>query len=261
MSKLTADGIRALKGKRQLTETFTQDPGEAAAAAAAGIDVIVTGGSAAAAVRAAAPEVFLIVAPSVNFDGGHDIAIRGGLETMEAGADAIYCASPDMDTIAAMAGAGVLVIGHVGYVPARMEWTCGPRAFGKTAEEAVTLYRDTKAYEQAGAFGIEMELVADRVAAEINRRTSLFVISMGSGNGCDGQYVFAADILGTNPGHVPRHAKQYRNLSPEDTPSRDVMAEAFREFREDVNSGRYPGPEHTIRVIDEEYDRFQSMLD
>jgi 3-methyl-2-oxobutanoate hydroxymethyltransferase len=39
------------------------------------------------------------------------------------------------------------------------------------------------------------------------------VMSMGSGPGCDVEYVFACDILGTTSGHIPRHAKKYRDFS------------------------------------------------
>ena len=48
-----------------------------------------------------------------------------------------------------------------------------------------------------------MEVVPFEVASEISKRMELLVISMGSGNGCDAQYLFAEDILGTNRGHVP----------------------------------------------------------
>ncbi len=54
---------------------------------------------------------------------------------------------------------------------------------------------------------------------------------MGSGKGCDAQYLFAEDILGTNRGHVPRHAKVYRNLAGElDRIQRSEM-QAFREYQ------------------------------
>ena len=38
---------------------------------------------------------------------------------------------------------------------------------------------------------------------------------MGSGSGCDGQYLFSQDILGYNTGHVPRHSRIYRNFKKE----------------------------------------------
>ncbi len=37
-------------------------------------------------------------------------------------------------------------------------------------------------------------------------------LSMGSGSGCDGQYLFANDVLGYTNGHIPRHARIYRDF-------------------------------------------------
>ncbi len=51
------------------------------------------------------------------------------------------------------------------------------------------------AFEEAGAAFIEMECVPARVAAEIAKRVKIPVISIGSGPGCDGQFLFAEDIL------------------------------------------------------------------
>ena len=35
---------------------------------------------------------------------------------------------------------------------------------------------------------------------------------MGSGSDCDGQYLFANDVLGYTEGHMPRHARVYKNF-------------------------------------------------
>jgi 3-methyl-2-oxobutanoate hydroxymethyltransferase len=159
-----------------------------------------------------------------------------------------------------MADVKVPVIGHVGYIPYRQNWIGGPRAIGKTAQEALQVYRHTKAYEAASAIGIEMELVPDRVAAEISKRTTMCVISMGSGTGCDAQYLFATDILGTNKGHVPRHAKQYANLQPEYERLRKVMTDAFSQFKQEVDSGAYPESGHVVGVKDNEFTKFMDGL-
>ncbi len=89
------------------------------------------------------------------------------------------------------------------------------RAVGRNAEQAAQVYHDSKAFEAAGAFAIEMEVVPARVAAEITRRVSLLTISLGSGTDCDATYLFSADLLGENRGHIPRHAKIYRNFAAE----------------------------------------------
>src|SRR6185436_8039791 len=118
---------------------------------------------------------------------------------------AIYCAA-SLDTIRALRAEGVPVCGHSGLIPSQATWTGGFKAVGKTAETARLVWRQVRALEEAGAFAAEIEVVPSEVAAAISARTSLVLISMGAGAGCDAQYLFADDVLGSNTGHVPRHA-------------------------------------------------------
>ncbi len=260
MARLTVHGIRTLKGKRQLTQIFTMKPEEAAAADTAGIDIVVTAGSTVPVIRRAAPGAFLVGVPS-GLEFSDESAIRSALGLMEQGADAIYSLTHSLARIAAMADQKVPVIGHVGYVPYHASWMGPPRAVGRKAAEALEVYRKTQALERAGAFGVEMELVPHRVASEIARRTGLCVISMGSGTGCDAQYLFAEDILGTNTGHVPRHAKTYRNLSAEYERLQGLMSEAFSEFAAEVRSGAFPAVRNLLPVDEAEFGKFLEGLE
>lgn len=88
------------------------------------------------------------------------------------------------------------IVGHVGIVPARATWTGGFRAVGRDADTAIRVYEECKAYQQAGAIAVEIEVVPDEVARAISERLDILLWSMGSGGGCDAQYLFAEDILG-----------------------------------------------------------------
>ena len=131
---------------------------------------------------------------------------------------------------------------------------------GKTGDEAAQVYRHTMEYEDAGAIGVEMEIVPEQVATEISKRTSMTVISMGSGSGCDAQYLFATDVLGTNEGHVPRHAKIYANLKAEQARVQEIRVNAFKAFHEDVSSGAYPEPGHNLGMDDSEFEAFLGQI-
>jgi 3-methyl-2-oxobutanoate hydroxymethyltransferase len=155
-----------------------------------------------------------------------------------------------------MAREKIPVVGHVGYVPYRSTWFGGTRAVGKTADEALQVYRDVLAYQEAGAIAVEMEIVPHRVAAEIAKRVKLLIISMGSGSGGDVQYLYATDVLGTNTGHIPRHAKVYANLHAELQRVQKMRVEAFRSLKEDVDSGAFPEPKHLLEVSDREFESF-----
>ena len=53
--------------------------------------------------------------------------------------------------------------------------------------------------------------ISYKIANKISKELEISVISLGSGKGCDIQYLFAEDILGINKKKIPKHAKKYRN--------------------------------------------------
>lgn len=243
--KLEVHQIRALKGVRQLTELNVTGPEQARAAEAAGIDIVVSGRlDQRAAIRAAAPATHfcfgLIYGQHVNTDQ----ALRAAFDALDAGADSIYCClSPRI--VEGLAREGVPVVGHVGLVPQKARLT-GFRAFGRTLAEAQGLWSDLCDLEQAGAVAAEMEVVAEPVATAIAQRTPLTVISMGSGGGCDVQYLFAVDVLGETVGKMPRHARAYADFASEYARLQDRRVAAFAAYREDVAQRRFPAPPEIV---------------
>lgn len=143
------------------------------------------------------------------------------------------------------------MICHVGLVPPKATWTGGFRAVGKTRAQAKMIWQQVKDFEQAGAFAVEMEVVAANLAREITKRTFLLTISLGSGGGCDAQYLFSADILGENRGHIPRHAKTYRNFAAERDRLQAERVSAYREYIADIRSGAFPERDHIVEMDDE----------
>ena len=261
MSRLTVKELLDLKGKRQLTEVLVTTPEEAAACEAAGIDLIITGlRGQTKEIREAAPNTFLTLGLRYGDCASAKEAVRAGFKALDAGGDAVYaCMSTDF--IAAMAREGIPVVGHVGLIPQKRTWTGGFRAVGKTADEAMRVYRHTLAHQEAGAIGVEMEVVPYQIAAEIAKRVKLLVISMGSGSGCDAQYLFGMDILGTHRNHIPRHAKVYRDFYSEFERLQAERIAAFKEYAADVQSGSFPTDNHQVEVKDEEYEKFINALD
>jgi 3-methyl-2-oxobutanoate hydroxymethyltransferase len=258
----TVADLRALKGKAQLTmlRFFTLD--EAAAAEAAGIDIVsvppelVTHPR----YREVAPSLFSMTGKTHLEYGSADDYLRYAGEMLQKGADALYC-SGSLETVERLAREYIPIVGHVGLVPARMTWTGGFRAVGRTAESAAALYRECRAYQEAGAFAVEIEVVPPEVGTEISRRLDLLLWSMGAGPGCDAQYLFAEDILGENRGHIPRHAKVYRNFAAELDRLQQERIAAFREFRDDVATGAFPEDSHLVRMDPVEFEKFLEAIE
>jgi 3-methyl-2-oxobutanoate hydroxymethyltransferase len=260
-NRMTVADLRALKGKRQLTMLFVDTLDEAAAASAAGIDILsIVEPVWTPEMREAAGDCFVQVGLIYGQHCTYEDYLRAAHAGLMTGGDAFYCAA-SLETIAKLAAEGVPVVGHVGLIPARATWTGGFKAVGKTAASAMKVYEDIKELEAAGAVGAEIEVVPARVAAEISRRTSLILLSMGAGAGCDAQYLFAEDVLGYSRGHQPRHAKVYRNFRAEyDRLQRERVA-AFREFRADVQTGAYPEDKHLVPIAEAEFEAFVKALE
>jgi 3-methyl-2-oxobutanoate hydroxymethyltransferase len=261
MPKLTVKDLLGLKGKRQLTEVFVDTPDEARACESAGIDMIVTSEfKDMKAIRATAPNTFLTIGLIYGRQANSDEAVRGGFKALELGADAVYFGG-SISSVEKMANEGIPVVGHVGLIPYKSTWTGGFKAVGRTAEAALKVYQRTLAYQEAGAIAVEMEVVPHQIASEISSRVKIVVLSMGSGTGCDGQYLFVNDILGTNASHVPRHAKVYRNLKAEYERLHLESIAALSEFKGEVETGIYPAHEHMVAAKDEEHQKFLKALE
>ncbi|MEM8861649.1 MAG: 3-methyl-2-oxobutanoate hydroxymethyltransferase [Chloroflexota bacterium] len=259
--KLTVKDLFELKGKRKLAQVNIRSPKEAAACEAAGVDMIITWErSDIAAVRAAAPDTFLTIGLVWGEYASVTEAMRGAYRAMRLGADAIYCPQ-SLEYVKAMSQEAIPVAGHVGFVPYKKTWFGGFKATGKTAEDAMKIYDLSMSYQDAGAIGIEMELVPAKIAAEITKRLKILTIGMGAGPDTDAQYLFATDILGDNINHIPRHAKVYRDHKSEyERLHQDAIA-AFREFQTEVADGGYPESGHALKVKDDEYTKFMEALE
>lgn len=258
MSRPTVHDLQRSKGRRTWLQLHVDNAAEAAAAVEAGIVILscepdhhLEG------IRAAAPTAFLSVGMPHGAVSSPAEAVRLGFEMMRRGADAVYCShSPRF--IEAMADEAIPVTGHVGLVPNRATWT-NFRAIGRDPQEAVRVFRDVKRLESAGAACVEVEVVPVELAAHITRSTHMITMGMGCGTACDTQYLFSCDVLGTNAGHYPRHAKRYADFVGLEAELQRRRVEAFEAFAADVASGGYPTEAHSVHMDPESYARFVEL--
>ena len=260
----TVADIRAMKARGQkISMLYVTRTDEAAAASAAGISMLsIEGRFFTAEMREAAGRCFVQVGlpygPFGNLLTAEDY-LRAAFHFMKLGGDCFYCAA-SLDIQKALCDNAVPVVAHVGLIPSQCTWTGGFKAVGKTAASALAVWDHVKRLEALCCFGAELEVVPDRVAAEISSRTRMIMLGMGAGPGADAQYLFAEDVLGHTAGHKPRHAKTYRNFAAEFEHLQAERIAAFKEFIADVNSGVYPAPEHVVPVNDEEFERFKASV-
>ena len=256
--KLTIRELVDSKGKRKITMTNAADANTAKACELAGIDIV--GGRGGRTVeqmcavlddlRRAIPNTLLAFnLPAADAWVSETEAVRCALLAVKHGADVVYSSGNHISRFRAMAELGIPCVGHIGLVPAKATWLGGYRAVGKTCEEALKVYEDALAFQDAGAIAVEMECVPEKVAAEITKRLKILTISLGSGRHCDGQFLYSCDLLGTHDDHYPRHVKKYCDFFGD-------SVKAFRCFKEEVDSGEFPAEKNVIKPNESEYEEF-----
>ncbi|KRD72619.1 3-methyl-2-oxobutanoate hydroxymethyltransferase [Ensifer sp. Root278] len=264
----TVADIRAMKARgEKISMLYVTTLEEAAAADAAGIHMLsIEGRFFSPEMREAAGRCFVQVGLPYGgwgkFEGRPlataDDYLRAAFHFSAMGGDCFYCAA-SLEIQKVLCDNHVPVVAHVGLIPSYITWT-GFRAVGKSAAEAVKVFRHVKQLEAIGCFGAELEVVPDRVGELISKNTSMIMLGMGACPGADAQYLFAEDVLGHTNGHRPRHAKTYRNFSAEFERLQKERVAAFREFIDDVNKGVYPQLQHNVAITDTELTAFKTEL-
>ncbi len=166
-----------------------------------------------------------------------EVVQRAG-QFIEAGCDAVkiewsqHC----LEAVEVIYKAGISVMGHVGLTPQTAQ---DFKVQGRDAASAQLIMTQALVMEKAGCFAIVLECVPEALAQELTQALKIPTIGIGAGKFCDGQVLVLHDMLGLNDRKVPKFVKQYVDLSA-------AMADAIRLYKEDVISGKFPGPENTF---------------
>jgi 3-methyl-2-oxobutanoate hydroxymethyltransferase len=257
---VTVAGLRALKGTGRPVAQVTADTAEEAAAAeAAGIEMVVCRAANVPRVREGSSRVFVTAALGFAEAVTSDELLRGAFSAVTAGADAVITGR-SAGIVRLLADEEIPVMGHVGFVPRKSTWVGSVRAVGKSAREAARLLDKVRRLEDAGAFAVECELVPAAVMAEIDRRTGLVTVSLGSGQGADVIFLFTSDIAGESA-RLPRHARAWGNLGRLHDQVRAERLMALAGFRAAVSSGAFPAAEELAVIPESEMQAFLAALE
>ena len=277
--KLPITELAELKARRQpIVMVTAYDAPSGRLADEAGVDLILVGDSAAmtvlghdSTVPASMDEMIvltravtrgshrpLVVAdmPFGSFQVSDAEAVTNAIRFVkEAGADAVKLegAGPSLSRVAAIVGAGIPVMGHVGLTPQSATALGGFKAQGRTAEQARRLVDDARALEAAGCFSLVLEAVPVAVAEEITRRLTIPTIGIGAGAGTDGQVLVWHDLLGLYNGPSPRFVKRYADLAT-------TIRDAVSAYADEVRERRFPEEVHTYSMSDEERAAFEAAV-
>ncbi len=256
----TVADLIALKGSgKRLSMCNPANETEIRACVDAGIDTLTVWDNQVESAREIAPHHFMGTAMNWGQHATPDEILRAAIDCMERGAD-MYFTNRSYDIVEMLAKESIPVQAHMGLVPSLSTWCGGLRAFGRTADEAMEIYRVFKRYEDAGCFAVEIECVAEKALELLNERTSIVTISLGSGNAGDVIFLFMSDICGEDP-NPPRHAHAFRDLKPLHRQLYNERVAALKEFHAESSSKKFPYPEQSISMRSGEEEKLSEILD
>lgn len=145
---------------------------------------------------------------------------------------------------------GIPVMGHIGLTPQTIDKIGGFKVQGKDADAAKRLIKQALDLEKAGCFAIVLECVPDRIAQMITEKLKIPTIGIGAGSYCDGQVLVIHDLLGLFDRYTPKFVKKYINLSP-------MILEALENYKNEVLAGKFPDPEHSFTIKEEEFKKIK----
>ena len=160
----------------------------------------------------------------VREGGAHAVKMEGG---------AYYA-----EHVEAMVQAGVPVMGHVGFTPQSENALGGFRVQGRQ-EHAKQMIQDARSLEQAGVFAVLLEMTAEPAARAVHEALQVPTVGIGAGAVTTGQVLVWQDMVGLTSGRSPRFVKRFADLQGQ-------LMQAVRDYREEVITGVFPGPEQTF---------------
>jgi len=207
------------------------------------------------AVRRGATRPLLIAdLPFMSFQVSPEEAVRtAGRFVKEGGVEAVKIegGSEVSEIVESIARRGIPVLGHIGVTPQTATLHGGYRVQGRNADSSDKLVDDAKSLEEAGVFGIVLEMITEEVARAIAESVSVPTIGIGSGRFCDGQVLVLHDIIGLYPSLRPKFAKRYVDVAT-------MIREALQNFAADVRNGAFPEEQHVFRMEEDQRAKLDS---
>lgn len=136
---------------------------------------------------------------------------------------------------------GIPVLAHVGLMPQYVNTMGGFKAQGMDDASADRIVADAVAHEKAGAFGVVLEGVAERLGRRITETVSIPTIGIGASPACDGQILVTEDILGLSGDRIPKFARRFADVAA-------VIRGAVEDYASEVRAGTFPADEHCFGV-------------
>jgi len=259
--RLTLHDLRRLAATRKLAMLTCYDAGFAATLDAAGVDMILIGDSlgmvvqghdstlpvtvadvayhTACVARGAARPWIVADMPFGSFQVSSEQAYANAVTLMQAGSQMVKIegGAEMAPTVEFMVRRGVPVCAHIGLTPQHVNVFGGYRVQGRDAGAAERLLDSARRLQDAGAAMMVIEAVPEPLARRVAESVQLISIGIGASVACTAQVLVLHDLLGAGVGKRPRFVKNFLQGAVS-------LEAAVSAYVDDVQAGRFPGPEH-----------------
>lgn len=206
--------------------------------------------------RKMAPNICLNAVMQTQQYGDPVTAVKEASIIMADGADSVMPMGVTNEVLKAMTDNHIAVFGHVGCLSG---WQTGRfggyRRVGKTAEDAMNIFRQAYEYQENGMVGMTIELTSREVTNAIAKKLRIPVIQVAAGGVADGSELVIFDLLGFLPPEaLAKHSKAYGSALKDGLKSLST-------FKAEVDSKEYPAEEHGWEMEEKELDKFLNELE
>jgi len=185
----------------------------------------------------------------------YNLSVEQGLENaskmIKAGANAVKlegCNEHILTLVKRCVESGIPVLGHLGFTPQLMNTLGGHKIQGKTSDKIEAILESAKKLQEAGCFGIVLELMPADSAKYITENLKIPTIGIGGGKYCSGQIVVTDDILGKFTDFTPKFIKKFANLH-------DEVLKGVQKYKQEVKDGLFPSDKESFELNQEEKEK------
>ncbi len=171
--------------------------------------------------------------------GAHAVKLEGGYEHI-------------IEVTKRCTESGIPVLGHLGFTPQFLLTIGGYNVQGKNLEVTEKILEQAHRLEEAGTFGLVLEMVPEESAKTITENINIPTIGIGAGRFCSGQILVTDDITGKYGDFTPKFARKYADVA-------SVVREAVTSYKNDVLIGDFPSDVEVFKLDEDEKKRLAML--
>ena len=195
--------------------------------------------------RGAKRALVVVDMPFGSYEESPAQAFRNAAKVMketECGAIKIEGGTRMAETVKFLSERGIPVMAHIGLTPQAINVFGGFKTQGREKAQWAAIEADAKAVDEAGAFAVVLEAVAEPLAAKITKMVDIPTIGIGASPACDGQILVMEDMLGLSP-RVPKFVKEFGKVGA-------AIEKAISAYAKAVRAREFPEPANTYDMKD-----------